>query len=886
MRSIRFLLPSYPASATRGGKPPAPARLRYALLLLVGFTALARAQSVRWEPAGGSLAVGQTSELSLIFENCEPEGEVALPTVDGLIFGRPNRGEQSSFNIVNGRANSQRTIYLTYPVRPSRKTPIAIPAFDVKTDKGVQSVAPVNFDVGEATVGGSSIPLESAANSRLTAGSGSVWAGEIIPINYTLSVSTRFPFQIASNPEWTPAPLVVEEWAKPEPFSNVVSGESRNNALYRSRGYIKAPGSYTLNAVQQLVNLRVPSSGFTVFQAFQAEQYTITSNKPTLVVRPLPQPAPAAFSGAVGEFTLTSKVVPATATVSEPITWTLELAGTGNWPDITGLPGREVSKDFRVVQPQAKRTAKDNAIFDATLAEDVVLIPTRPGTYTLGPVAWSYFDTKTGQYKTITTEKVTVTVNPSTPAPTGSFTTPQITTEPGVDAKLEAPRAKTPPPPAAIPRDPLPGAAVAPAPWSGRTLTFALLGSVAWLPLFWFVLALRRARRTDPLRPQREARARLVTSIAALRRAGGERVKTAALLQAWQRDTAALFALRQAAPTPEALRRHASSPTRSGRREDKPPHAESPWPALWAEAEQAIYGANGTLPADWLARAEAALAAKRVPGFAPLTLFRPRNLLPFAALFTWLLLLATATGLRADAATDAYSKGEFATAEKSWRGRLASQPTDWIAHHNLALALVQQNRLGEAAAHAVAAFAQNPAQPSVQWHLGFALDRAGYAPAGLAAFVHPAPQHALARLQSPAQWQRIAVGAGALAGLALALLLWGAYAAAGRWLKPVSWTVFGIALLIGAAAGLSLRLYGVAADPRAAVAWHPTTLRSIPTEADTAQKVSQLSAGSLAVIDKTFLGWVRLAFADGQTGWVRQEDIVPLWGTPPTGSGS
>ncbi|HEY0944022.1 MAG TPA: BatD family protein, partial [Opitutaceae bacterium] len=460
MRLIRFIFPSEAASANRGGKCPCllffrrQTRQRQAgtpaathafvalCLFLFTLATAAHAQSVRWEPAGGSLAVGQTSELSLIFENCEPEGDVALPTVDGLLFGRPNRGEQSSFNIVNGRANSQRTIYLTYPVRPSRKTPVAIPGFEVKTDKGVQRVAPVNFDVGEATVGGTSIPLESAANSRLTAGSGPVWAGEIIPINYTLSVSTRFPFNIASNPEWTPAPLVVEEWAKPEPFSNVVNGESRNNALYRSRGYIKEPGSYTLNAVQQLVNLRVPSSGFTIFQAFQAEQFTITSNKPALVVRPLPQPAPAAFSGAVGDFTLTSKIVPATATVSEPITWTLELAGTGNWPDVAGLPGREVSKDFRIVQPQAKRTPKENTIFDATLSEDVVLIPTKPGTYTLGPVAWSYFDPKTGQYKTITTEKVTVTVTPSAPAPTSSFTPPQVTTEPGADATLEAPRAK------------------------------------------------------------------------------------------------------------------------------------------------------------------------------------------------------------------------------------------------------------------------------------------------------------------------------------------------------------------------------------------------------------------------------------------------------------
>ena len=56
-----------------------------------------------------------------------------------------------------------------------------------------------------------------------------------------------------------------------------------------------------------------------------------------------------------------------------------------------------------------------------------------------------------------------------------------------------------------------------------------------------------------------------------------------------------------------------------------------------------------------------------------------------------------------------------------------------------------------------------------------------------------------------------------------------------------------------------------------------STLRSVPTEADTTQKTSPLAAGSVALANKTFLTWTRLKFENGQTGWVRQDDIVPLW---------
>jgi len=61
------------------------------------------------------------------------------------------------------------------------------------------------------------------------------------------------------------------------------------------------------------------------------------------------------------------------------------------------------------------------------------------------------------------------------------------------------------------------------------------------------------------------------------------------------------------------------------------------------------------------------------------------------------------------------------------------------------------------------------------------------------------------------------------------------------------------------------------------IAWRAGTLRSIPTEADTTQKTIALPAGSVAVQDKTFLGWVRLDFENGQTGWVRKEDVIGFW---------
>ena len=227
---------------------------------------------------------------------------------------------------------------------------------------------------------------------------------------------------------------------------------------------------------------------------------------------------------------------------------------------------------------------------------------------------------------------------------------------------------------------------------------------------------------------------------------------------------------------------------------------------------------------------------------------------------------------------DAYNAGAFAAAEEAWRAAINRTPTDWIARHNLALALAQQGHWPEAAAQWTSAFLLNPRDESVRWHLALGYERAGYTPPGLGEFAQASGPHLLARLASPAEWQWLLVAAGVILAAGVLLFLLRAYRnATNSWMRSAAFGAVGFAVLLALAAVMSLCFYGDTTDPRAAIAWHQALLRSIPTEADTQQKTSSLPAGSLAVVDKTFLGWVRLAFPNGQTGWVRQEDIVWLY---------
>ncbi len=836
--------------------PPVSSVVKLLLPLLAFFAAAVHAQTVRWEPGSGTLAFNQLSELSLVFEQCEPADTVSLPSVPGLQFapGQPGRSESTSYTVVNFKAASSKTVTLTYRVRPSERRTIRIPAFTVETDKGRQPVASASFEVADATVGQTSLSLDSIVQSRFTLPSAQVWAGEVFPLTYSLNVTRRYFYQLGSDLEWNPAPLSVENWGKPEPVEAMVNGDQRLSIVYKTRAYAKSPGVVPLNPATQLVNLTTgASSGFGMFTRQNLEQFSITSQPASLTVRPLPSPAPAGFSGAVGKFTLESKIVPASAAVGEPVTWTLTLAGTGNWPDLGGLPPRSVSKDFRVVQPQAKRANKDEALFDASLTEDIVLIPTKPGSYTLGPVTFSVFNPATGAYESLTTPPTTITVAAaaSQPAPPA---TPAGTPAPSTVAATPAPPPLSPTAPAAaIPRDPLPPAGAAISPASQPLLLLSSLASLL-LPLgIWITLALRRARVTDPNRPLREARERLAETLRELAANPAE----VRLIRRWQRDTATLWRLPAAVPTSDDL-------------------GTGEWSALWADADRTLYG-TVALPADWPDRARRALAAHPAPAFSAFQLFLPRNLLPLLLVLTALASTAPTVAAETDARS-AYDRGDFSAAASLWTAALKTTPTDWTTRHNLALALSQQNRHGEAAGHALAAFVQQPQNEPVRWHLAYTWKAAGVTPVALSPFLTATPAASLARLASPARWQAALVLSAWLATVGTGLWIYGAYHQA-----PRPWRVrslLAVSVLLAVPAAVSLKTYGPLADARTVVVVTPTTLRSIPTDLETTQKASPLALGVVATTDKTLLGWRRLVFPDGQTGWVRAETLVPLWRSP------
>jgi hypothetical protein len=816
--------------------------------LLALFAPLALAQSVNWAPGDS----GDPSDLLLVYRGATPVGaQPVLPPVTGFTFTFVGSSSQTSF--VNGVVSQ--AVVLSYRLRSQGGGPVRIPAFDVPTSAGPLRVP--------AYTGGT---LPAAADlgvrSALATEGTTFWAGEVFPLTYTVSVPRRSSSQLGSDITWTADPLAAEAWSLPVQSDAIVNGEPRANVTYRTQAYVRNAGKVKLNAAQQVVNIATGSFGF--FGAPRVEQLSVVSNQPELTIKPLPGNAPAAFNGAVGDFKLTAKVVPEKANVGDPVTWTLSLEGTGNWPEIPGLPPRDVSRDFQVVQPKAKKTNSEGKLFEATLVEDVVLIPTKAGTYRIGPVTFACFDPRTGDYKTLTSDAVTVTITGGTTAPNVTLNVPANTGAPsqpkGPDlGGANNPRTKLPDEPAGpapIPGDPITGGGRALVPLA-RTPFLALISApLALLAVFWGALALRRATQTDPLRSRRLAQKNLQATLKAL--PGADAATRARLLLDWQHQSIAFWGIAHAAPAATTLH-------------------DPAWKTLWEESDRALYAAQSELPGDWISRAQTALQGQRLPAFSVISLLLPRNLLPFLGLLAVVLLTAPAGLHAADAAAD-YRAGKFAAAEKTWRAEVTRDPANWVARHNLALTLAQEQKWAEAAAQVSVAFVQNPGDGRVSRELATSYPKAGYTVEGLGQFAQPGRAQKIAMQASPAQWQ-LALAAGiTLLCASVALGLLRAYGSRARWLTPVALLLLLAGLVLTPAAESSRRLYGIAGDPRAMLVWAPAgTLRSIPTEADNTQQTSPLAAGTIGVADNTYLDWVHLTFTNGQTGWARKKELLGLW---------
>jgi hypothetical protein len=143
---------------------------------------------------------------------------------------------------------------------------------------------------------------------------------------------------------------------------------------------------------------------------FKNTTISLKSNALKINVKPLPKNAPENFTGAVGNYTITTTCTPTNLKVNDAITYTLKISGTGNIP-LVDYPKQTWPLEFEVYDPKLKSniSSKTNSLSGSKTWE-FLAIPRNEGDYTIPEWSFSFFNLQTRKYETITAPSYSIQV--------------------------------------------------------------------------------------------------------------------------------------------------------------------------------------------------------------------------------------------------------------------------------------------------------------------------------------------------------------------------------------------------------------------------------------------------------------------------------------------
>lgn len=190
--------------------------------------------------------------------------------------------------------------------------------------------------------------------------------------------------------------------------SNYYSAELKKCLLYPQKsGTLRLKtGIYDVTVVHQ----EPVSQGFWVTMRETEEHATTVSNAASLQVKPLPEPRPAGFSGAVGHFNLATELNPELMRTNEASTYSVIIRGTGN---IKYIPQPEIDFPASFDKYTPKTDIQANIVGSNTTGTyrvDYPVVPQEVGKFEIPPYLFIYFDPQSGKYETLESKAYPVNV--------------------------------------------------------------------------------------------------------------------------------------------------------------------------------------------------------------------------------------------------------------------------------------------------------------------------------------------------------------------------------------------------------------------------------------------------------------------------------------------
>ena len=399
-------------------------------LMIVSIHAFADGKVSFTASAPDAVAVGDQFRLSYTVTT-QKVRDFRTPSIKGFdVLMGPSRSQQKSVQIINGETTSTSSITFTYILMATAEGSFTIPGATI-TAEGNQMVSNsvhINVLPADQAGGGASGNGGRQSGSTSRASSGTSVSNSDLFITATASKTNLYEQEafLLTYKIYTLVDLRGFDNVKLPDFKGFHSQEvelpndrkwnkGRNYQTTVYRQFVLFPqqsGKITIDAARFDASIAKATHVDDPFEAFFNGGNNYVEVKKTLVtpqltvdVKALPEGKPAGFSGGVGEFSISSSINSTNVKTNDAVTVKLVISGTGNLKLIS-TPEVKFPEDFEVYDPKVDNKFRlTNAGLSGSQVIEYLAIPRNAGTYKIPAVKFSYFDIKSREYKTLTTEE-------------------------------------------------------------------------------------------------------------------------------------------------------------------------------------------------------------------------------------------------------------------------------------------------------------------------------------------------------------------------------------------------------------------------------------------------------------------------------------------------
>ncbi len=409
-------------------------KLRFsALLVMFTWVSFASGQDLDFR-ASAREVVSVGDQFRLIYSiNGQASGFRAPAIKDFSVLAGPSQSTSTSMQIINNQVSRSVEYSFTYVLQATSEGTFTIPPASVNVDGKSYQSNPVTIRVvkGSAPAPAGTQQQAQPQGGEITAkdlfvrasvNKSNPYQGEQVIITY--KIYTRVPvaeYSITRVPStagfWSQD--LIKDNTKLNQYRETVDGseyvvaEIKKEALFAQKS-----GSLTIEPLEMDVVAQIQRKasrrGFNdpFFDSFFNDSFlgntyqnvkkTLRSNQLNINVKPLPSTdRPSEFTGAVGNFSISSSIDREQLKTNEAMTLKFTITGKGNIK-LVEKPNLVFPSDFEVYDPRiTDNIAASQTGVSGSRTFEYLVIPRNPGDFKIKSSRFAFFDIESGTYKTL-----------------------------------------------------------------------------------------------------------------------------------------------------------------------------------------------------------------------------------------------------------------------------------------------------------------------------------------------------------------------------------------------------------------------------------------------------------------------------------------------------